>query len=352
MSVNRRTLALLDGLRRQLDALLDTQVRDLVRAWAEAWTEVEADLNAALLEQLVAGERVSRAQLLRSRRLAKALTVIKDRLVTLADEAGVRIAADLQQIIDTAGAAQASVIDSQLPPGAVNMVQIDAWSRVDERQIEAIVRRVTEQITSTMRPIPAEQYQILRRELIRGVAAGTNPRATAARIVRRAEGRFNGGLTRALTIARTETLSAHREAALLGRTQHSDVLKGWRWLTQLDARTCPACLGMAGTFHAVDEPGPFGHQNCRCSAMPVTKSWAELGYSDIEEPADIFPEAKPWFEALATGEQRQVLGPKRFAAYQAGEFPMSAWATRRANPGWRDSYATAGVPKAARSSAA
>lgn len=343
MAVTAETLRLQAEIRATLDRIVDNQTRDLVAAWADAWDEVAPDLTAALLEQLVAGETITRAQLLRSTRLRRALQVIRGQLEDLADQAGVRIVGDLQDVIDTAGAAQASVIDSQLPPNAGQLVDLDAWSRVDAEQITAIVNRSTEQITSLTQPIPAEQYSVLRRELIRGVAAGSNPRETARRIMRRTEGRFNGGLTRALVISRTETLDAHREAARVGRMAHADVLGGWTWLAKLDSRTCPSCWAQHGSVHHVDEQGPDDHQQGRCTAMPTTKSWADLGL-DIEEPPSLLPDAGEQFAALPRPEQLQILGPKRHAAWERGEFPMDSWSVRRTTDGWRDSYGVAPAP--------
>lgn len=347
MAVTAETLRVQAEIRASLDRIVDNQTRDLVAAWADAWDEVAPDLTAALLEQLVAGEQITRAQLLRSTRLRKALALIKTQLEDLAGQAGVRIVADLQDVIDTAGAAQASVIDSQLPPNATQLVDLDAWSRVDVDQIAAIVDRSTEQITSLTRPIPAEQYSALRRELIRGVAAGSNPRETARRIMRRTEGRFNGGLTRALVISRTELLDAHRSAAALGQSQHADVLRGWVWLARLDRRTCPSCWAQHGSEHGLDEQGPHDHQQGRCARMPLTRSWAELGL-DVEEPASLLRDGASEFESLSAADQKAILGPARFDAWSRGDFPVESWSARRTTPGWRDSFGVAPVPKAPR----
>ncbi|NUS58904.1 MAG: phage head morphogenesis protein [Streptomycetaceae bacterium] len=345
MAVTWRTLALVDGLRRQLEHVTDAHTRDLVRAWVDAWNEVEPDLRAALLEQLVAGEHISRARLLRSLRLRSALDVIADQLRRLADEAGVRITGDLQAVVDTAGAAQASVIDSQLPPGFLSPSDLEVWSRVDAWKIAAIVERSTQQITSRTRPLAADAYAAVRRELIRGVAAGSNPRATADRIIQRTQGRFNGGLTRALVISRTETLDAHRAAAQLAQAEQADVLSGWSWLAKLDERTCRSCWAQHGRLHGLDEAGPLDHQQGRCARLPATKSWAELGFADVVEPPSVLPDAAATFGGLSEVQQRAILGPAGHAAWAAGEFPMDAWTVRRTTSGWRDSFAVAPVSK-------
>lgn len=353
MAVTDRTMRIVQDLRLQLDRVVDTQTSDLVRAWAIAWDEVSPDLQAALAELLATpGDRITRAQMLRSRRLMQSLAIIADRLETLADEAGVRITGDLQDVIDTAGTAQAAIIDSQLPPGS-GLVNLQGWDRVDPRQLDAIVTRSTERIVSRLQPLSEDVMNVVRRELVRGVAAGSNPRETARRMVQRVEGHVNGrwGLTRALVISRTETLDAHRAAARVAQMQdaHADVLAEWEWVCQLDSRSCPACWSMHGTRFPLEAPGPEDHPQGRCARLPRTKSWADLGF-DIEEPPDLLPDAEQRFTELAADEQRTILGPRRFEAWQAGDYPMGGWATRRENPDWRPSYQVSPAPSGGRRS--
>lgn len=342
MAVTRETLRLQAEIRRDLARITNRQTRDLISAWADAWDEVQPDLVATLLDMLTSGDRVTRTQLLRSTRLRRALDVVRRQLEALAEQAGVQIVGDLQAVVDAAGAAQASVVDSQLPAGT-DLVGLDSWSRVDDRQIAAIVRRSTEQITALTQPLTGAAYDAVRRELIRGVAAGSNPRNTAARMVRRAEKRFNGGLTRALNIARTETLDAHRAAADLGQRPHADVLAGWTWLATLDKRTCPSCLAQHGTVHRLDEPGPLDHQQGRCARMPTTRSWADLGFN-IAEPPSLVPDAGDWFEGQSPEVQLEILGPSRWQAWVHGDYPMDAWSRRVSAAGWRDSYRVSPAP--------
>lgn len=343
MAVTRKTLRLEQDLRVEIAKITDRHVRDMVAAWATAWDEVAPDLTAVLLEMLTAGPEVTRSQLLKSVRLRKVLGVIADELDGLIKDAGVTATGSLRDVIDMTGGAQASILDSQLPAGS-GLVDLDAWSRVDEKQIAAIVKRSTQKITAASRPLSAQAQAAVRRELIRGVASGSNPRETARKIVARAEGGFNGGLSRALTIARTETLDAHRAAAQLAQAEHTDVLAGWEWLATLGPRTCPACWGMNGTIHDLKEPGPLGHQNCRCSRLPVTKAWSKLGLKG-KEPAPVHVSTESAFGAMSKADQVKVLGPKGWDAWQAGKFPPSQWATRRKTPGWRDSYVPAKPPK-------
>lgn len=347
MAITRATLRIQQQLRTDLLAVTDQQVRDLVKAWATAWDEVSVDLDLALRELAAAadGKRITRAMVMRSERAARALTAIQQQLQTLTREAGVRITADLDGIVTRAEELQQQVIASQLP--FEDLAQIAAWSRVDPKQLAAIVRRSTQRITASTRPLSADAMNALRRELIRGVAAGSNPNDVARQILTRCEGRFNGGLQRATTIARTEVLDAHRDATLASRLANTDVLAGWRWHAQLSTRTCPACWAQDGILHPVDEPGPIDHQCGRCDALPETKSWADLGLAG-DEPRSIKPDARTTFIALSDGEQRRILGPSRWAAWKAGDYPMSAWSTRRTTDGWRDSIGVSPAPQSGR----
>ena len=253
MAWTSETTRLAVGLRRFINGIVDEQTRDLVAAWARGWDEISVDLHDALNDlaaTVATGQRITRTQLIRSSKLHQALAVMGDQLEHLAAQAGIRVTGDLQQLVLQAGSAQAHLIASQLP-AALAADMVAGWDRVDVRQIDAIVRRSTQHITARTRPISADAMAVVRRELVRGVTVGTSPRATAARIVARAGEGFNGGLTRALAIARTESLDAARRAADLGRIANTDVLAGWSWHCALTARSCAACIAMDGqTFAA------------------------------------------------------------------------------------------------------
>jgi SPP1 gp7 family putative phage head morphogenesis protein len=344
VAVTKTTLRLARRVRADLLKITDTHDRELTAAWVNAWDTVAGDYDAAINELVgnAAGAILSRATILRSRRLLIALDTIARALTQLTEDAGIRVAGDLLQVVTQAAEAQQAVAASQLPKAE----RVNLSGLVDRRQLDAIVQRSTEQITSQMWPISPSADAAIRTGLVRGLATGANPKTTARDIVKRTEGDFNGGLARAMTIARTETLDAHRAAAAVAQNENADVLRGWMWLAATSDRTCPACLAMNGTEHPLDEPGPLGHQNCRCSRVPLTKSWADLGI-DLDEPAPAATGSQAWFDSRDEATQRSILGPARYAAYLRGDYPMSAWAARRSNDGWRDSYVTSPVPKSA-----
>lgn len=345
MTVTDDTLRLIDQARTEVEAITDRQVSDIAAGWARAWDEVAADLHAALLELTTAAgeDRVTRAMILRPARLTRALAAVADALQTAADAASVTIVGDLPAVVRNAGDLQASIITSQLPAGEHALVTV--WSQVDVGAVQAIVRRSTTRIHALTRPLADDAVRAMKRELIRGVATGAGPAETARRMLRRSEAEFNGGATRALTIARTEMLDASRASSAVAQQANADVLAGWAWSATLSPRTCPACWAMDGTVWPLEQPGPEGHQNCRCARLPVTKPWTELGLDHPEPPSVITDKAKA-FAALSAEDQRRILGPGRYAAWADGRFPIDKWAVRRSTDGWRDSYVPAPVPGA------
>jgi hypothetical protein len=299
---------------------------------------VSGDLKDTLTELLAAQtkDRVTRAIMLRSVRLRVILAQIADRLDTLAASSAVTITGDLRGVVRDAAMAQREILTSQLP-GLVDPRDLLVNVRASDQALEAIVRRATEQITSRLRPMSPAAYETVRRELIRGVAVGSNPRATARRMVDRAGAGFNGGLTRALVISRTETLDAHRVAAQHSQAQQSEVLAGWIWHCHLSKRTCPSCLAKHGTLHPLDEPGPEDHPQGRCVRLAKVKPWSELGLA-FDEPDDEVSDARAWFDALPAADQVAIMGQRRLDLLNAGSIGWEDLTQRRTSPGWRDSW--------------
>lgn len=318
-----------------VNAVTDAHHVALVAAWVLAWDELSVDLVDVIGAVLDGETYVTKSRLLRSQRVRAALTQIRDRLNELAELTRTTITGDVADVVRRAADGQDELVAASLPADA------PAPPAADQTALDAIVRRVTQQITSTTDPLSPTAYEATRAELVRGVAVGDNPRATARRMVRRSERQFNGGLARALNISRTETLDAHRVAAQHQQDAHTDVLQGWVWLAHLGPRTCASCLAKHGTFYDLSVPGPHDHQSGRCARMPKTKSWAELGYDDVDEPPDDVQDAEQWFKSQPRKVQRRILGPTRLAAYEAGEIALSDLTQLRRTPGWRDSW---GVP--------
>lgn len=344
MSISAATLDVLDDYRTAATRITDAHTRTLVAAWVEAWNDIADELEDTLIG-LAVGDP-TQSKLRRSRKLAAALDTIGSQLDDLARRTGLVIVGSLPSALEVAGTSSAAILRTQLPgiPGVGSLI-VD-WDRVDPRAIAAIINRTTGRIHASTLPLSDEAIVAMRRNLIRGLATGDNPRDTARRMLLDTEGTFNGGLSRALRISRTETLDAMRAAAAATDQANKTVTKAWEWVATLTERTCPACWGMHGQTFPLTTPGPLGHQNCRCTRVPVLASWKDLGFDGIEEPPSLMPDAEATFAGLPEADQVAILGPRRFQAWQAGNYPIGSWATRVENPDWRPSYHVSKAPAA------
>jgi SPP1 gp7 family putative phage head morphogenesis protein len=314
-----------------------------------AWDALAPALAAGLddvLAGVASGQRLSRALVLRTRRLMLALEATRGQLEMLGLAAERGAAADVAAAVPQAAAAQADLIGSQLPPSA--------WhpAVAPPNALDAIVSRAAQQITTLTRPLSDRAYQAMTRGLIRGVAVGDNPRTVARAMLRGLEGQFNGGLARALTISRTEMLDALRAAAAREQWANRDVLSGWQWWTAGDNRTCPSCWAQHGNIYPLELPGPWDHPRGRCTRHPVVKPGKELGIQATEPEPIPGADGEAVFRRLPRADQLQIMGPGRLAALDDGTASWADLSTRVDNPGWRPSYPATPVRDLGRRTAA
>lgn len=350
MAINREVMRVEQELYAWATTRLDAQSEAIIRAWVEAWEEVEDEVEAALYELMAAARngRVTRTQIIRSQRLQAALGRMADALERAVGRQVEILTADLMADIRRVADAEAAMLAAQLPAqitAAISLPVSVSVTGASSDQIAAIVRRVTEQITKASYPISVEAYAAIRRQLLRGIAVGANPRTVARRAIQAVEGQFHGGLSRALTIARTEMLDAHRAAGQAVDERNADIVAEWVWEAHLGPRTCRACLAMHGQRFPISMPGPQGHQRCRCGRVPVAKTWAELGFAGIRERPSLHRSSEAYFNRLSESNQRAILGNAGFEAWKRGDYPMSEWVKKQSNDGWRDSYVATTPPR-------
>lgn len=340
MAFNREALRLQQELQLVVDDQIAGSVRSLTQQWVRAWKIVSSEwaaITKRLAAETVANGAPTRRTLRRARNIQHGLTTIRAMLDEIADSAGGMLADQSQILVREAARKQAQIIAASLPRGSAVRESVLRQALVPNRQLDAIIRRTTQRITSDLLPLSLEATEAVMDQLIVGAARGQNPRAVARQMLTQVQGAFNGGLTRALVVARTEGLDGHREAAQVAQNQHADVLDGWQWLAKLSNRTCPACWGMHGTEHPLTEPGPRGHQQCRCARVPKTKSWRDLGI-DIPEPPSLIRNGEQEFGRLPRRQQLEVMGPTRLRALESGRATWDELAQLRHNSGWRDAY--------------
>ncbi len=136
--------------------------------------------------------------------------------------------------------------------------------------------------------------------LFTGIATGQSNQQIA-RAVNQAVG---FGAARSMTIVRTETNRAYREAT---RKFYDDApeIVGWRWVAALDLTTCPICWALHGSIFLTKQKMAT-HPNCRCTMVPHFRG-------------DPKPETGPEkFARLTIEQQKTILGPGRLDLYNQG----------------------------------
>ena len=112
---------------------------------------------------------------------------------------------------------------------------------------------------------------------------------------------------------------------------NSDILNGVQFVATLDTLTCEECAALDGTTYEnpEDAPQPPLHLGpCRCTLVPIVKSWKELGF-DVEEVPEgtrasmdgQVPESMTygsWLKSQSTEVQNDALGPGRAALFRDG----------------------------------
>lgn len=158
--------------------------------------------------------------------------------------------------------------------------------------------------------------------LIKGTSLGWNPRKTARAML---DGSTDG-LQRAMTIARTEQLRAFRMSNIQS-LRASGMVKGYKRIAAKDDRTCLSCLASDGEFY--DVAAEFAdHPNGRCTLAPV------LDLPGI--PAPQWQTGDQWFKTLSADKQEEMMGSKRYAAWQDGVFSFRDLAKTTHSDTWGD----------------
>ena len=154
-----------------------------------------------------------------------------------------------------------------------------SFSRLATNASESIVGFLSDgsPLKSLLDQLPGLAGQAVATALTDAIIRGQNPTRTASQI----RAAIGGNMNRALTIARTETMRAYREASHRTLTQNGDILQGWVWVASFSRRTCASCLALAGSVHSLDERME-SHPRCllpgttiasTANALAVTKRW-------------------------------------------------------------------------------
>jgi hypothetical protein len=335
MAIRRDSLGAARRSRSAVDSALDDVTRTLTAAWVKAWDELEPEF-ARTLTDLVSegsGDRgPSRVRIRKDERLQFAMGRVSRAMRALTTTTRTETTAAIRIAIEVGNTAQSEIIAAQLPKAHRGLVESRRSDLTD------VFTRMSRRVAVLTRAIPDYVDATMRRTIARIAMSRLRP-DTSQMLLKQTEAAFNLGLARALVIARTEALDAHRQASAIGQAANADVLDGWIWLARLDRDTCSACFVMHGSVHALSEMGPDGHQQCRCQRVPKAKSWKELGIDiGLPEPDDLIPDGQTIFRSMPRDQQLRILGPTRLDLLDRGDIEWGDLATERRTPGWRRSY--------------
>lgn len=297
-------------------SLIDGSSNAIISAWLQAHRIAQQAAEEAARRAAIQGRTGQGAiRLATSGRALDAIQVALAHAGIRSQQAGI---VGLNPLIDTAVARTKHAVGT-------------SFTLPNESALRSILERGTRSMIRKNAILTVNANEAIKQALIHATIRGEGPADTAARMIKATNGVFGGGVASAVTIARTELIDANRASATATYEANSDIVVGWRWLTSLGPRTCPACWGLHNTLHETGETQD-GHPNCRCTQIPVLADDPDKG--DLGDP-------KSKFDKMSEAKQQAVLGPGRYAAYKDGKLKLADMAQKRENPGWRDSYQVA-----------
>lgn len=149
---------------------------------------------------------------------------------------------------------------------------------------------------------------------------------------------------------------------------NADIVKGWKWNSAAENRTCLACISLDSrdeVYKIGEGPGMPAHPRCKCFKEIITKTFREMGVNvdEIEKayrPYTIRGTVDPITGAITPGKigvgggrvietgrflgtyedflkgqsaaaQRQILGPSRLELWKSGKVKLMDFADKNGN---------------------
>ena len=304
---------------------------ELAAAYTRVWRSIKKELD--LLTARLATESTA-GLIIREQQLQFLLAQVETQ-VTKFTAIAVNKIANTQRLEIEHGADDALNLLRRAYSGAPPGLTI-SFSQLPEGVIQSIVGNLGD--GSPLRTLLATFGEEARRDvsslLINAIAQGQSIR----KIARQMQQVTQQPLVRTLLISRTEVLRAYRQGSIATYSANKDVVKGWTWISAQSARTCIACYMLHGTEHDADEEFS-DHPNGRCTPVPITKSWADLGFEGMPEQTPI-PTGEGLFQRLPSNEQRQILGDAAYRAWKAGAVDLGDFVGVKNDPRWGQSHYT------------
>ncbi len=312
-------MTLLELLRKQREALI-AQDDDVLAQLTDAYAGITDDLS----DRIEALQEKMLEALLEGQVIKPSWVYQQERYQSLLDQAYTRVAefaATADQLTQSQQRAGVLAAAQNLQEQLEHLGITGNFYQLPTAALDTLIGFLADgsPITEHFAKMPGVLVEELQRTLVRGIAAGDGPRVLAYQLRKAA----NLPLDSALRTARTEHLRAYNTAALETYKENSNVVTGWQWMATLgSARTCPYCLAMHGTVHALGEPF-IGHVQCRCTPVSITRSGPP-----------ITQDGESWLREQSQATQEVILGKAAVKAWRDGEVSLSDFAGTKERGDW------------------
>lgn len=314
-----------NGVVNRVLALLNRSDADLVARLSNALERAPTSFNAARLEKLLESVRNLNGKTY--------------------ERIGTELEKELRDLVAYEAEFQERIFTSTLPAQVVASVGV---SSVNVEQVAA---------AALSRPFQG----VLLREALKGlsddravavrnaVRMGIVEQETTQQIIRRIRGTrsldYKDGLMEvsrrnAEALVRTAVTHTQNYTKQKFYEANSDLVEKWEFRATLDSRTTLTCASLDGKVYPVGQgPQPPRHWNCRSVAIPVVKSWRDLGIP-IDE---ISPSTRAsmdgqvaenlnysqWLRTKPAAFQDEVLGKERGRLFRENEISIDRFVNDR-----------------------
>ena len=159
------------------------------------------------------------------------------------------------------------------------------------------------------------------------------------------DGIMSGTYARTEALVRTSGMTVANGVRMESYLANADIIKAIQWVATLDHATCVVCGVLDGLTWKTPDYTPQGHNkkftpppshwNCRCTVVPVLKSYRELaGLPEAgrinsgtrasmngQLPANM--KFNAWLQTQSEEAQRAILGKTRYELWKGGKLSMA-----------------------------
>ena len=310
--------------------------KKMVEVYGSSWQRIQESqrlLARDIRTMKKQGKKIPVSWLITNRRYKALMVQIADELERFSVNAGKQLTSAQASIVLEAQADARELMimgmGTSIPEGGAAVIA--AFNQLPARQLEIMVGKLADgsPLHTLLGEISPNGRAKAAQVLTDGILMGESPLITG----RRLRDALGSQLSRAMAIARTTQLQTYRQVNNETYQMNSDIVTAHIWHAELDDRTCMSCWNMHGTELAIGQ-SVDDHVNGRCTSVPKTKTWAELGFTGIPETQVHVETGESVFRKKGEAFQINSMGPSKHEAWKRGEFQFNDLTDRSFSPTW------------------